>query len=251
MASSLPDFLDPENIPAHIAIIMDGNGRWARQKGNSRIFGHQSAIEAVRDTTEGAAAAGVQYLTLYAFSTENWNRPQLEVRALMELLVMTISKETPTLMENNIRLMSIGREEDLPASCRKQLEAAKEKTAGNTRMVLNLALSYGGRADLVQAVQSIATQVQQGSLSANAITEDTIRQNLSTHFLPDPELMIRTSGEFRISNFLLWELAYSEIYITPKFWPDFRREDLYEAIRDYQKRERRFGKTSEQIQAGS
>lgn len=230
---------------------MDGNGRWARQKGNSRIFGHQSAIEAVRDTTEGAAAAGVKFLTLYAFSTENWNRPQLEVRALMELLVMTISKETPTLMENNIRLMSIGREEDLPASCRKQLAVAKEKTAGNTRMVLNLALSYGGRADLVQAVQAIAQQVQQGTLPPNAINEQTIRQHLSTHFLPDPELMIRTSGEFRISNFLLWELAYSEIFITPKFWPDFRRGDLYEAIRDYQKRERRFGKTSEQIQAGS
>jgi undecaprenyl diphosphate synthase len=251
MSVKLPEYLDESNIPEHIAIIMDGNGRWAKQKGNSRIFGHQSAVEAVRDTTEGAAAAGVKYLTLYAFSTENWNRPQFEVKALMELLVMTISKETPTLMQNNIRLMSIGQMEDLPSSCQRQLTEAKQKTECNTRMVLNLALSYGGRRDILQAVQSLSEQVKSGQIASKDIDEAVFKSYLSTHSLPDPELMIRTSGEFRISNFLLWELAYSEIYITPKFWPDFRRADLYEAIADYQKRERRFGKTSEQIQTGA
>lgn len=251
MSVNLPEYLDLQNIPEHIAIIMDGNGRWAKQKGNSRIFGHQSAVEAVRDTTEGAAAAGVKFLTLYAFSTENWNRPQFEVMALMELLVMTIARETPTLMENNIRLMSIGRTEDLPKSCQKQLAEAMKKTEGNTRMVLNLALSYGGRSDILQAVQSISAGVKAGTIQENEIDEQLFKKHLSTHFLPDPELMIRTSGEFRISNFLLWELAYSEIYITQKFWPDFRRTDLYEAIADYQKRERRFGKTSEQINTGA
>jgi undecaprenyl diphosphate synthase len=250
MAVTLPDFLDPGKIPSHVAIIMDGNGRWAKQKGNSRIFGHQSAIEAVRDTTEGAAAAGVKYLTLYAFSTENWSRPQFEVKALMELLVMTIARETPTLMENSIRLQTIGQTEDLPTSCQKQLAEAMRKTENNTRMTLNLALSYGGRRDILQAVRSIAEEVKSGHLSPENIDETLFRRYLSTSFLPDPELMIRTSGEFRISNFLLWELAYSEIYITQKFWPDFRRADLYEAIADYQKRERRFGKTSEQIQSG-
>jgi undecaprenyl diphosphate synthase len=251
MSVKLPENLDSSNIPEHIAIIMDGNGRWAKQKGNSRIFGHQSAVEAVRDTTEGAAAAGVKYLTLYAFSTENWNRPQFEVKALMELLVMTISKETPTLMQNNIRLMSIGQTEDLPSSCQRQLSEAMRKTEGNTRMVLNLALSYGGRRDILQAVQALSEQVKSGQIASKDINEAVFKSQLSTHFLPDPELMIRTSGEFRISNFLLWELAYSEIYITPKFWPDFRRADLYDAIADYQKRERRFGKTSEQIQTGA
>jgi undecaprenyl diphosphate synthase len=250
MAVTLPDFLDPGNIPSHVAIIMDGNGRWAKQKGNSRIFGHQSAVEAVRDTTEGAAAAGVKYLTLYAFSTENWNRPQFEVKALMELLVMTISRETPTLMENSIRLQTIGRTEDLPSSCQKQLAEAMQKTQHNTRMTLNLALSYGGRSDILQAVRALAGEVKSGHLRPEDIDETLFSRQLSTHFLPDPELMIRTSGEFRISNFLLWELAYAEIYITQKFWPDFRRGDLYEAIADYQKRERRFGKTSEQIQSG-
>jgi undecaprenyl diphosphate synthase len=251
MSVKLPENLDSSNIPEHIAIIMDGNGRWAKQKGNSRIFGHQSAVEAVRDTTEGAAAAGVKYLTLYAFSTENWNRPQFEVKALMELLVMTISKETPTLMQNNIRLMSIGQTEDLPSSCQRQLSEAMRKTEGNTRMVLNLALSYGGRRDILQAVQALSEQVKSGQIASKDINEAVFKSQLSTHFLPDPELMIRTSGEFRISNFLLWELAYSEIYITPKFWTDFRRADLYDAIADYQKRERRFGKTSEQIQTGA
>lgn len=245
----LPENLDPSRIPEHIAIIMDGNGRWAKQKGNSRIFGHQSAIEAVRDTTEGAAAAGVKYLTLYAFSTENWNRPKFEVNALMELLVMTIRKEVPTLMENNIRLRTIGQMEDLPSGCQRQLEEAMRMTEGNTRMVLNLALSYGGRRDILNATRKIVQDVLDGRLQPDNIQEETISKNLSTSFMPDPELMVRTSGEFRISNFLLWELAYSEIYITQKFWPDFRRADLYDAIADYQKRERRFGKTSEQIQS--
>lgn len=245
--SLLPENLDPSRIPAHVAIIMDGNGRWAKKKGNSRIFGHQSAVEAVRDTTEGAAAAGVKFLTLYAFSTENWNRPKFEVNALMELLVNTISKETPTLMKNNIRLTAIGQLDELPASCRRQLNEAMNTTAGNTHMVLNLALSYGGRRDIVEAAKKIVASALKGEVNSDLLTEADFSTYLSTSGMPDPELMIRTSGEYRISNFLLWELAYAEFFITEKLWPDFRRSDLFEAIADYQKRERRFGKTSEQI----
>jgi len=245
--SLVPENLDPAKMPSHVAIIMDGNGRWAKKKGNSRIFGHQSAVEAVRDTTEGAAAAGVKFLTLYAFSTENWNRPKFEVNALMELLVNTISKETPTLMKNNIRLVSIGQTQELPASCRKQLETAMQATAGNTHMVLNLALSYGGRRDILEAARQIANLAIAGDIDPAKLQETDFASYLSTAGMPDPELMIRTSGEFRISNFLLWELAYAELYITQTLWPDFRRSDLYDAIADYQTRERRFGKTSEQI----
>lgn len=242
--------IDLQRLPQHVAIIMDGNGRWAKQKGNLRVFGHRSAIKAVRDTIEGAAELGIKYVTLYAFSTENWNRPKAEVRALMELLVNTIQKETPTLIKNNIRLRAIGNLEDLPTKCRKELQEAMDTTRDFEHMTLTLALSYGGRWDMLNAIKAIIRKAEAGELRADDLTEDTLKSHLSTNFMPDPELMIRTSGEFRISNFLLWEIAYSEIFITPKFWPDFRREDLHEAILDFQKRERRFGKTGEQIKTG-
>jgi len=245
--SDLLHTLDPQNIPQHVAIIMDGNGRWAKMKGNSRIFGHQSAIEAVRDTTEGAVASGIKYLTLYAFSTENWKRPKFEVNALMELLVMTIRKETPTLQKNNVQLRAIGNISELPSGCQDQLQEAISITHNNTGMILNLALSYGGRWDILAATRKLMQDAIKGLISPNDLTEKLFSNCLSTKFLPDPELMIRTSGEFRVSNFLLWEIAYAEIHITQKLWPDFRRNDLYLAIQDYQKRERRFGKTSEQI----
>jgi undecaprenyl diphosphate synthase len=226
---------------------MDGNGRWAKQKGGLRIFGHQNAIKAVRDTVEGAAELGVEYLTLYAFSTENWSRPQDEVSALMTLLVSTIRKETATLNKNNIRLQTIGDTASLPQACQRELLEAIELTKQNTRMTLVVALSYSGRWDLAQAMQHIAREVEQGQLQAVDVSEAVVAQHLSTAGMPDPELLIRTSGEQRISNFLLWQLAYTELYITELLWPDFRKEHLYEAIISYQRRERRFGKTSEQI----
>ncbi|MCA8832193.1 isoprenyl transferase [Hymenobacter pini] len=239
--------LDSQNIPAHVAVIMDGNGRWAKKKGGLRIFGHQSAITAVRETVEAAAEAGVRYLTLYAFSTENWGRPQHEVMALMQLLVHTIRQETPTLLKNNIRLQAIGQIENLPASCQKELAEAMELTKGGTRTTLLLALSYSGRWDLTQAAQRMAAEVAAGRLQPAQITEATMASFLSTAGIPDPELLIRTSGEQRISNFLLWQLAYTELFITDLLWPDFRREHFYDALRAYQQRERRFGKTSEQL----
>lgn len=239
--------IDSEKLPKHIAIIMDGNGRWAKGKGKFRIFGHQNGVKAVRDVTEACAEIGVSHLTLYAFSTENWNRPKLEVNALMELLVKTISKETATLMENNIRLQAIGELDKLPGDCSRQLKASMEKTAGNTRMTLVLALSYSAKWDIIQAVKKIATRVKAGELNIDQIDDTLFSAQLSTCNYPDPELLIRTSGEQRISNFLLWELAYSELYFSPKLWPDFSKEDLYEAIVNYQNRERRFGKTSEQV----
>ncbi|SDY77484.1 isoprenyl transferase [Hymenobacter psychrophilus] len=239
--------IDSQNIPAHVAIIMDGNGRWAKQKGGLRIFGHQSAITAVRETVEGAAEAGVRYLTLYAFSTENWARPAHEVMALMQLLVHTIRKETPTLLKNSIRLQAIGQIDNLPASCQKELAEAMELTKAGTRMTLILALSYSGRWDLAQASRRIATEVAAGRLQPEQVTEATVAGFLSTAGIPDPELLIRTSGEQRISNFLLWQLAYTELFITDLLWPDFRRQHLYDALRAYQQRERRFGKTSEQL----
>jgi undecaprenyl diphosphate synthase len=226
---------------------MDGNGRWAKQKGGLRIFGHQSAITAVRDTVEGAAELGIAYLTLYAFSTENWARPAYEVTALMQLLVHTIRQETPTLLKNGIRLESIGQIDSLPDSCQRELAEAKELTQGGTRMTLILALSYSGRWDLTQAMRRISNEVAAGRLAPTAVNEATIAQYLATGGIPDPELLIRTSGEQRISNFLLWQLAYTELYITDLLWPDFRREHFYDAIQAYQRRERRFGKTSEQI----
>jgi undecaprenyl diphosphate synthase len=236
-------------LPKHIAVIMDGNGRWAKMKGKIRTFGHENGVKAVRDTVEAAAELGVSYLTLYAFSTENWNRPKYEINALMTLLVSTISKETKTLMDNNIRLESIGDMSALPKKCMKELLEAKAKTAGNTRMTLVLALSYSSRWEIKEAMKKIAIQVKSGELLPENINEATIAENLNTAGMPDPELLIRTSGEHRISNFLLWQISYAELYFTDKLWPDFRREDLYEAVVSYQRRERRFGKTSEQLSA--
>jgi undecaprenyl diphosphate synthase len=239
--------IDSQNIPAHVAVIMDGNGRWAKQKGGLRIFGHQNAITAVRETVEAAAEIGVRYLTLYAFSTENWSRPAHEVMALMQLLVHTIRQETPTLLKNKVRLQTIGQIENLPDSCQRELAESIELTKTGDRMTLVLALSYSGRWDLTQATQRLAADVAAGRLDAATITEQTLAGYLSTKGIPDPELLIRTSGEQRISNFLLWQLAYTELYITDLLWPDFRREHFYDALRAYQQRERRFGKTSEQL----
>jgi undecaprenyl diphosphate synthase len=235
------------NLPAHIAVIMDGNGRWAKGKGKFRIFGHQNGVKAVRDIAEGCAEIGVKYLTLYAFSTENWNRPKLEINALMELLVSTIKKETKTLMQNNIKLEAIGDLSSLPQKCYNELMEAMQETKNNNRMTLILALSYSAKWDILNSVQKIARRVALGELNPNEIKESTINNYLSTSEFPHPELMIRTSGEQRISNFLLWELAYTELYFTSVLWPDFNKEELYKAIISYQQRERRFGKTSEQL----
>lgn len=234
-------------IPRHIAIIMDGNGRWAKNKGNIRIFGHKAGVDSVRDITEACAQLGVEYLTLYAFSTENWGRPSREVSALMNLLVQALRKETKKLNENDIRLHAIGQLERFPKACQNQLAEAIDITKDNKRMQLCLALSYSGRWDITQAVKKISRKVQQGEIDPEEINDDLINQYLATVNIPDPDLIIRTSGEFRISNFLLWQLAYSELYVTKTFWPDFRRNELYRAINSYQKRERRFGKVSEQI----
>lgn len=239
--------IDLQRLPSHIAIIMDGNGRWAKQKGMQRIFGHQNAIKAVRDSVEGCAELGVRYLTLYAFSVENWNRPALEVDGLMRLLSESMKNELPTLQKNNIRLNAIGDLDRLPASNKKGLLETMELTQDNDRMTLTLALSYSGRWDIVNATKKIAALVKEGQMSVDEIDEASLAQYLDTAPMPDPELLIRTSGEERISNFMLWQLAYSEFYFTHKFWPDFRKEDLYEAIVKYQSRERRFGMTSEQI----
>jgi len=244
---SLLDQIDKNKLPKHIAIIMDGNGRWAKEKGKLRVFGHQHGVAAVRDTVEGAVEAGIPYITLYAFSTENWNRPKLEVMALMEILVSTINKETKTLMENGVRLNAIGNLDLLPDRCRNQLIEAMEKTSGNTKCTLTLALSYSSRWEIVNASKKLAEQVQKGLIKPEDINEEMFSGALTTANMPDPELMIRTSGEYRISNYLLWQIAYAELHFIKKLWPDFRREDLFEAIIDYQKRERRFGMTSEQV----
>ena len=236
--------IDKNKLPKHIAITMDGNGRWAKTKGKLRIFGHKNGVKAVRDTVEGAAEIGIEYLTLYAFSSENWNRPEKEVNALMTLLVSAINKETKTLMDNNIRLSTIGDINKLPSKAQKELQEAILKTKDNTRMTLVLALSYSGRGEIINAVQNI---IKDGK-KPEEINEDTFQQYLTTKSVPDPELLIRTSGEYRISNFLLWQIAYSELYFTDTLWPDFRRADLYKAILNYQSRERRFGKTTEQLQ---
>lgn len=247
MNMSLLEKIDKERLPQHVAVIMDGNGRWAKEKGKLRVFGHQNGVLAVRDTVEGAVELGIKYLTLYAFSTENWNRPKLEVMALMELLVSTISKETKTLMENGVRLNAIGNLNSLPDRCHKQLLEAMEKTSANTNCTLTLALSYSSRWEITEACRQLAVKVRDGQLRAEDITEEHISAHLNTSGMPDPELMIRTSGEHRISNYLLWQIAYAELYFTPKLWPDFRRQDLFEAVIDYQKRERRFGLISEQL----
>jgi undecaprenyl diphosphate synthase len=244
---SLKDQLNIQKLPKHIAVIMDGNGRWAKGKGKFRIFGHQNGVKAVKETAEACAEIGVQYLTLYAFSTENWSRPKDEVNALMELLVSTIRKETKTLMKNNIRLEAIGDINDLPAKCQRELGEAIDETKGNTRLTMILALSYSAKWDMINAIKHIALEAKEGKIAIENIDTAMVDKFLSTKDYPHPELMIRTSGEQRISNFLLWELAYSELYFTPKLWPDFNREDLYQAILDYQQRERRFGKTSEQL----
>jgi undecaprenyl diphosphate synthase len=241
------DQIDLLKLPQHVAIIMDGNGRWAKDKGKLRVFGHHNGVLSVRDVVEGAGELGVKYLTLYTFSAENWNRPQYEVTAIMELLIGTINKEIKKLMENNVRLNAIGDLNMLPAKCHKELNNAIQKTAANTGLVLTLALSYSSRHEIVQAARSLALQVQAGEIDAADINEEMFENNLYTKGMPNPELLIRTSGEYRISNYLLWQIAYAELYFTPKLWPDFRREDLYEAILDYQKRERRFGMTSEQL----
>ena len=244
---SLIDQIDKDHLPQHVAIIMDGNGRWAKEKGRMRLFGHQNGVVSVRDTVEGAVELGIKHLTLYAFSTENWNRPKLEVMALMELLVSTINKETKTLMKNGVRLNAIGNLTSLPEKCYRQLSETIEKTSQNKACTLTLALSYSSRWEITEAAKRLAIDVRDGQQSADDITEDTFASYLSTADMPDPELMIRTSGEHRISNYLLWQLAYSELYFTNKLWPDFRREDLFEAVIDFQKRERRFGMTSEQL----
>ena len=235
------------NIPKHVAIIMDGNGRWAKQKGKLRVFGHKNGVKAVQSTIEGAARVGIKYVTLYAFSTENWNRPKLEVNALMELLVDTIKKEVKTLNKNKIRLNAIGNLDSLPQNAKIKLQEAIQETAHNDHMTLVLALSYSAKWEIVNAVKQIVRDHDSGKLSMDDINETCIEEALSTNGMPHPELMIRTSGEHRISNFLLWQLAYAELYFTPKLWPDFREDDLYEALLSYQRRERRFGKTSEQI----
>ncbi|MEO6188077.1 MAG: isoprenyl transferase [Ginsengibacter sp.] len=244
---SLKDEINPKKLPRHIAIIMDGNGRWAKEKGEDRLFGHYSGVESVRNIVEGCAELGVGYLTLYAFSTENWDRPKDEVSGLMELLIQTIKNETPTLNKNNIKLSVIGNTVMLPDSAKKELSEACDETAPNTGMNLVMALSYSSRWEIIEAVKQIGMEVKKGLINPEEIDKETFEHHLCTSGLPDPELMIRTSGEYRISNFLLYQLAYTELFFTDTLWPDFRKEDLYEAILDYQNRERRFGKTSEQI----
>ena len=245
--SQLLEKIDKQRLPSHIAIIMDGNGRWAKEQGQDRLFGHFHGVESVRNIVEGCAELGIGYLTLYAFSTENWDRPEYEVVGLMELLVNTIHNEVESLHKNNIRLHVIGDINMLPEYARKELDEALEFTKNNTGLNLVMALSYSGRWELLNAVKNIAYEVKQGKLNVEEIDQDTLQRYLCTSAFPDPELMIRTSGEFRISNFLLYQLAYAELYFTDVRWPDFRKENLYEAIIDYQNRERRFGKTSEQV----
>ncbi len=243
----MKDRIDKSNLPRHIAVIMDGNGRWAKERGAERVFGHKSAIKAVRDATEGCAELGVGHLTLYAFSTENWGRPQAEVNALMQLLVATIKDEMDTLMKNNVRLAAIGDISGLPPKCYGELKNAMAATSNNDGLILSLALNYSGRWEITEAVKAVAEEIKQGHLSVEDITQETIAKHLNTHDMPDPELLIRTSGEMRVSNFLLWQIAYTELYVTKVLWPDFRREHLYEAILAYQQRERRFGRISEQV----
>ncbi|KRB56240.1 isoprenyl transferase [Flavobacterium sp. Root186] len=244
---NLLDSIDQSNLPKHLAIIMDGNGRWAKQQGFLRAFGHENGTKSVKKTITTCAKLGIEYLTLYAFSTENWNRPKLEVEALMKILINSLKKELVTLQENNIRLNAIGNLDKLPKSAQKELLGVIEKTKNNTRLTLTLALSYGSREELVNAVRVISDKVKNNIISIDTIDDSIINEHLYTQNLPDVDLLIRTSGEHRISNFLLWQIAYAELYFTNVLWPDFKDQDLYEAIISYQKRERRFGKTSEQI----
>ncbi len=244
---NLKDQIDTSKLPNHIAIIMDGNGRWAKQKGLVRVLGHESGTKAVRETVEACAEIGIKHLTLYAFSTENWNRPKLEVQTLMKLLVKSLKKEIKTLHDNGIKLTAIGCLKDLPKKAFDELEFVKEKTKNNTHMTLTLALSYGSREELVNVVKELSFKVKNNIISPESIDESIINKHLYTQNLPDVDLLIRTSGEQRISNFLLWQIAYAELYFTNVLWPDFKKENLIEAIKDYQNRERRFGKTSEQL----
>jgi len=242
----LKSLIDINNLPQHIAVIMDGNGRWAKKQGAKRIFGHRNAVEAVKQTTEACVELGIKHLTLYAFSTENWNRPKSEVQGLMELLVTTIKKETATLMKQNVKLTSIGDTSTLPKNCQKELAESMEITKNNTGLNLILALSYSGRWEIIKAIRDLLKDVKNDTIGIEDINYDIFSDYLCTKNIPDPELLIRTSGEMRISNFLLWQIAYTELYITDILWPDFRKEHLYEAIAAYQKRERRFGKVIEQ-----
>ncbi len=247
MLEELHEKIDLKALPKHIAIIMDGNGRWAKSKGKLRVFGHEAGVKTVRKITECAAKLGIKHLTLYTFSTENWDRPSLEVQALMRLLVESIKKETKTLQKENIALKAIGDLSQLPSKVARQLETTIEETSGNTRMELILALSYSSKWDLTNAMKEIGKKVESGEITPDVISSDLISNHLQTRDLPDPELMIRTSGEHRLSNFLLWELAYSEFHFSPVFWPDFDEAHFYQAIIDYQSRKRRFGKTDEQV----
>ena len=243
----LKEQIDKDKLPKHVAIIMDGNGRWAKQQGKLRVFGHRKGVKAVREAIEGAAEIGVEFLTLYAFSTENWNRPKYEVDALMSLLLSSLKDELRTLQDNNIKLKVIGDISKLPQKNQKELQQVIDKTKGNDRMTLVLALSYGSKVEIIDAVKSISEKVKNGELEVSEINEETISENLYTSEMPDVDLLIRTSGETRISNFLLWQIAYAELFFLEKLWPDFDRTDLFNTILDYQNRERRFGKTSEQI----
>lgn len=240
--------INKNNIPAHVAIIMDGNGRWAKKQGKARVFGHQAGAETVRRILEVSGEIGIKYLTLYAFSTENWNRPKEEVDALMSLLIKAIHGELENLIKNQVRLMAIGNLKSLPEECQKELLNAIEKTANNKGITLILALSYSGRWEITNAIQQIAEIIQNGKLNAKEISEETICTFLNTKNIPDPDIVIRTGGEQRISNFLLWQIAYAEFFFPQKFWPEFQKEDFLQIITDYQSRERRFGKTSEQVQ---
>lgn len=239
--------IDQSKLPRHIAMIMDGNGRWAKQHNQPRVFGHRNGVKAVREVTEAAAELGIEFLTLYAFSTENWSRPKREVDALMHLLVETLNKEVATLNENKIKLKAIGNLDLLPPRTHRALMAGMDSTKENDRMTLILALNYSGKWDIKQAIQQLMQKAIKGEITPEEVTEATIASHLSTALVPDPELLIRTSGEHRLSNYLLWQLAYAELYFSPLFWPDFRKKDLYEAIVDFQRRERRFGKISEQV----
>ena len=244
---SLLSKLNKNKIPQHVAIIMDGNGRWAKQQGQERLFGHAMGVESVREALKAATECGVKYLTLYAFSTENWNRPKAEVDGLMTILVETITKEITSLHQNNVIVKTIGDLDGLPGDCGSELKKATQKTINNTGTTLILALNYSAKNEIISAIKSIVNQVKNNSININDITNDLVDENLYTNGVPDPELLIRTSGEHRISNFLLWQIAYSELYFTNKLWPDFKKEDFYTAIFDYQNRERRFGMISEQI----
>lgn len=239
--------IDKTRVPQHVAIIMDGNGRWAQKQSHKRIFGHQHAMTAVRQAVEAAVASGIKYLTLYTFSTENWNRPQEEIDGLMELLIKAVREETKTLMDNNVRLQTIGDTGRIPERSRSKLQECIDETAGNTAMTLILALSYSARWETAQALKDFCADAQAGHIQSSDINENTFRQYLATKDYPDPDLLIRTGGELRISNFLLWQMAYTEFYFSEQLWPDFRHEDFYDAVVDYQHRQRRYGKTGDQV----